>query len=58
MEGLMKLLATLSVLTLAVLPSLALADCRGDKLDQTAASCMPGMVWDPATGTCVEAPAS
>ena len=54
----MKVLATLSVLTLMVLPTLALATCRGEALDQTAASCLPGMIWDAETGTCVEAPST
>ncbi len=54
----MKILATLSVLTLTVLPTLALATCRGEALDQTAASCLQGMIWDAETGTCVEAPTS
>lgn len=54
----MKILATLSVLAMSVLPSLALADCRGEPLDQTAASCLPGMVWDEVKGTCVASPSS
>ena len=54
----MKILASLSVLTLALLPNLALANCRGEALDQTAASCLPGMIWDAETGTCVESPTS
>ena len=31
---------------------------RGEALDQTAASCLPGMIWDAETGPCVEAPTS
>ena len=54
----MKVLATLSVLTLTVLPTLALATCRVEALDQTAASCLPGMIWDAETGTCLEAPST
>jgi hypothetical protein len=54
----MKILASLSVLTLALLPTLALADCRGEPLDQTAASCLPGMIWDAEGGTCTEAPST
>lgn len=54
----MKILVTLSALALTVLPTLALATCRGEALDQTAASCLPGMIWDAETGTCVEAPTS
>lgn len=54
----MKILVSLSALTLTVLPTLALANCRGETLDQTAASCLPGMIWDAETGTCVEVPTS
>lgn len=54
----MKILVSLSVLTLTVLPTLAMARCQGEALDQTAASCLPGMVWDAVSGTCAEAPTS
>ena len=54
----MKVLATLTVLALSVLPSLALADCRAHPLDQTAASCLPNMVWDEEKETCVPSPTS
>lgn len=54
----MKIFATLSFLTVTLLPSLASAVCRGEEMEQTAASCMPGTVWDPETSTCVEAPSS
>jgi hypothetical protein len=54
----MKTAATLAALAIALLPSLSFAQCRGEHSDQTAASCMAGMVWDTATGTCVEKPTS
>lgn len=54
----MRVFVTLSVLALSVLPSLALADCRGQPLDQTAASCLPSMVWDDEQGRCVPQPSS
>ncbi len=53
----MKIATTLAVLAISLLPSLALADCAGQPL-QTAASCMPGTVWDGAKGTCVDNPTS
>ncbi len=54
----MKSASLLAVLALSVLPGLAAANCRGEHIDQTAASCTPGMVWDSAKGTCVEKPTS
>lgn len=54
----MKILATLTILTLSAGPSLAGSGCRGEHIDQTASSCLPGMVWDETAGTCVEAPTS
>lgn len=54
----MKILATLTILTLSALPSFAGSGCRGEHIDQTASSCMPGTVWDEAQGTCVAAPSS
>lgn len=54
----MKLTTTFAALAVALLPSLALADCRGDKSDQTAASCMPGTTWDADKGGCVANPTS
>jgi hypothetical protein len=54
----MKTATTLAALAIALLPSLAFAQCRGEHTDQTAASCMPGMVWDGAKGTCVDKPTS
>lgn len=49
---------TLAALALTFLPTFAFAVCSGDEVDQTAASCMPGTVWDAETSTCVEAPSS
>jgi hypothetical protein len=55
----MTLAKTLSVLILTVAPGLAFAQgCPHEKLDETAASCVPGMVWDSATSTCVSNPTS
>jgi len=54
----MKIATTLAVLAISLLPGLAFAECRGAHTDETAASCMPGMVWDAGTGTCVEKPTS
>jgi hypothetical protein len=54
----MKTATTLAVLAFTLLPSLAFAQCRGEHSDQSAASCLPGMVWDGAKGTCVEKPTS
>lgn len=54
----MKTAATLAALAIALLPTLSMAQCRGEHSDQTAASCMPGMVWDTVKGTCVENPTS
>lgn len=53
----MKIATTLAVLAISLLPGSALAECRGDH-SESAASCMPGMVWDAGTGTCVEKPTS
>lgn len=54
----MKPTTIFAVVAFTVLPSLAAAaGCSGHS-DQTAASCMPGMVWDSAKGTCVEKPTS
>ena len=52
----MKTATLFAALALGLLPGLALADCRGDH--QSAASCMPGTVWDAPSGTCVEKPTS
>lgn len=54
----MKTTTTLAALAIALLPSLAFAQCGGKMNEQTAASCVPGMVWDSAKGTCVDKPTS
>ncbi|NHB77672.1 hypothetical protein [Rhodobacter calidifons] len=54
----MKPAGLLAILAFSLVPSLAAAGCRGEPMNQTAASCMPGMVWDSAKGTCVEKPTS
>ncbi|MFN3577023.1 MAG: hypothetical protein ACK4TJ_08605 [Tabrizicola sp.] len=55
----MKPASLLAVLAFTLIPSLsAAAGCRGEPMDQSAASCLPGMVWDSARGTCVEKPTS
>lgn len=52
----MKPATVFASLAVTVLPSLASAACQGH--DEAAASCMAGMVWDEAKGTCVEKPTS
>ncbi len=54
----MKLKTTLAVIALALTPGLAFAQCAGDKMNETAASCMPGASWDDAKGACVVNPTS
>jgi hypothetical protein len=55
----MKTTSLLAVLAFTLLPSLAAAaGCRGEHSEETAASCVPGMVWDSAKGTCVDKPTS
>jgi hypothetical protein len=55
----MKIAATFAVLAFTLLPSLATAQgCRGEHIDETASSCLPGLVWDDVAGTCVESPTS
>jgi hypothetical protein len=55
----MKPATIFAVLAFTLLPSLAAAaGCMGGHSDQTAASCMAGMVWDTTRGTCVEKPTS
>jgi hypothetical protein len=55
----MKTATTLAVLAFTLLPTLAAAGgCRGEHVDQTAASCMAGTTWDAVKGTCVENPSS
>jgi len=54
----MKYAAIFSVLAVTLLSGAAMASCRDDGIDQTAASCLPGMVWDEATAACVDNPTS
>jgi hypothetical protein len=54
----MKTTTTLAALAIALLPGFAFAQCAGKMNEQTAASCVPGMVWDGAKGTCVDKPTS
>jgi hypothetical protein len=56
----MKRAAFLAVLTVTLLPSLAAAGpgCKGEKMEETAASCAPGTTWDSATSACVANPTS
>ena len=54
----MKIFALLSVLVTATLPTLAFANCSGEKLDIMAATCMPNMIWDAETQTCIENPST
>ena len=53
----MKIATALAVLAISLISGLALAECMGHPED-SAASCLPGMVWDAGTGTCVEKPTS
>jgi hypothetical protein len=50
----------LAVLALTALPTAVAAGggCHGQKLEETAASCIPGTTWDNATGACVDTPTS
>jgi hypothetical protein len=55
----MKIKTTLAVIALTLAPSFAFAQCSGDKMKEvTAASCVPGAVWDEAKGACVINPTS
>jgi hypothetical protein len=54
----MKIATTLAALAISLLPAFAFAECNGGHSSQSAASCIPGMVWDGDKGTCVEKPAS
>lgn len=54
----MKYTTLISVLAATLFSGAAMAQCRGEHVDQTAASCLPGMVWDEATATCVDKPTS
>lgn len=58
-EDPMKPAMIFAVFAFTILPGLAAAaGCRGEHSDQTAASCIPGMIWDSGKGTCVEKPTS
>lgn len=57
----MKIKTTLAMIALSLAPGMALAggDCHGDKVKaESAASCIPGAVWDEAKGACVTTPTS
>jgi hypothetical protein len=55
----MQIKTTLAVIALTLAPTMSFAYCGGDKAKQeTAASCMPGAVWDEATAACVTTPTS
>ena len=54
----MKTTTTLAALAIALLPGFAFAQCADKKMEQTAASCMPGTTWDAAKATCIENPSS
>ena len=56
----MKPVVTLSVLAMVLLPNLAIAQGwhDGQKLDETAASCLPGMIWDVEKSACAGNPTS
>lgn len=56
----MKLAVTLALLAGTFLPNFALArDCHGQQqVDDTGASCMPGLIWDSEKDTCVGDPTS
>jgi hypothetical protein len=54
----MKKVAAFALVAFTLLPSFAAsASCVGNHT-QSAASCVPGMVFDEAKGTCVEKPTS
>ena len=54
----MKIKTTLAVIALTLAPSFAFAQCSGKMTEETAASCVPGAVWDEAKGACVANPTS
>ena len=57
----MKIKTTLAVIALSLAPGMALAggDCSGQKVKaETAATCVPGAVWDETKGACVVNPTS
>jgi len=49
----MKTIAILAAITLANIPTLALAACTGHE-ERSASSCMEGYVWDSSAQACVE----
>lgn len=53
----MTIRLSLAALALALIPSLAVAQCPGHS-STSASSCMEGHVWDPVKGTCVLQPSS
>ena len=53
----MKITA-ISLIALVLMPSIAAANCSGEKLEETAASCIPGTTWDAEKGSCIANPAS
>lgn len=53
----MKIAVTLAALALSVVPAFA-NGCHDKVKEETAASCMPGYVWDAATATCTAATSS
>ena len=47
------------MIALTLAPTMAFADCSGDKMKhETASSCVPGAIWDEAKGACVTNPTS
>lgn len=54
----MKIKTTLAVIALTLAPSFAFAQCSDKMKEETAASCVPGAVWDEAKGACVANPTS
>ena len=54
----MTIKTTLAVIALTLAPAVAFAQCEGKGMDQTAASCAAGAVWDEAKGACVANPTS
>ena len=54
----MKYTAIFSVLAVTLLSGAAMASCRDAQIDQTAATCLPGTVWDEPTAACFDNPTS
>ncbi|MCG6904343.1 MAG: carbohydrate-binding module family 14 protein [Rhodobacter sp.] len=51
----MSIKTTLAAAILALAPTFAIAQgCHSDHGTEQAMSCSDGLVWDPATGACVE----